>query len=147
MSSDNEEDSPELAALRRRTSLACLVRSAQAAARNRGALSLVGSGALVSPEHLALRLPRLEELEREQAKQITDEWTEVGRQMRCHREAAGISLRKLAAMLRVSPPFLSDMERGFRRYTFRHAGPALKIFGANTADQRRSPEQPTHDRA
>ena len=98
-------------------------------------------GGLVSPEALTLRLTHIEVLEYEHAKRIGDEWTEAGRQMRVRREAAGLSLRKLAAMLEVSPPFLSDMERGFRHYTIRYAAPALKIFGANIPGQPRPDER------
>lgn len=48
MSSDNEEDSPELAAVRKRSGLAGLMAwSAQAPVRNRRASQLVGSGSLV----------------------------------------------------------------------------------------------------
>lgn len=89
------------------------------------------SGGLVSPEHLLLRLPRLEELEREQARAIRDEWTEVARQMRVRREAAGLSLRLLARHMNVSAPYVSDMERGARRYGLRYVTQALALFGAN----------------
>lgn len=88
---------------------------------------------LVSPMHLTLRLKRLEEMEVEQARAIRDEWTEVSRQMRQRREAADVSLRKLAQHLNVSAPYVSDMERGARRYSLRYVTKALELFGANHA--------------
>jgi len=96
-----------------------------------GATVRVGTGDLVSPMHLTLRLARLEEIEVEQAKAIRDEWTEVGRQMRVRREAAGVSLRALAAHLEISAPYLGDMERGFRRYQLCYVTKALTMIGAN----------------
>ena len=132
MSSDNEEDSPELAAFRRRASLANMVPRVEPCRKVHGATVRVGTGDLVSPIHLTLRLARLEEIEVEQAKAIRDEWTEVGRQMRVRREAAGISLRALAAHLEISAPYLGDMERGFRRYQLCYVTKALTKIGANS---------------
>lgn len=86
---------------------------------------------MVSLMHLSLRYPRFEEDIRQHAKQVDAEWKALGEQMRLHREAAGLSLRQLAAHLEISAPYLSDMERGFRHYTLRYAGPAMKLFEAN----------------
>lgn len=99
----------------------------------------VGSGRMVSLMHLSLRYPRFEEDARWQAKKVADEWKALGEQMMLHRKAAGLSLRQLAEMLKISPAFLSDMERGARHYTLRHAGPAMKIYEANNGDEPTAP--------
>ena len=40
---------------------------------------------------------------------------ELGRMIRTAREKRGVGLRELAKLIDVSPPFLSDVERGRRR--------------------------------
>lgn len=98
---------------------------------------------MVSPLHLTLRLKKLEEIEVEQARNIREEWREVGSQMRRRREAAGLSLRQLAKRLKLSAPFVSDMERGHRRYSLRYVTEALAIFGANAGGVPRPENAPT----
>lgn len=39
----------------------------------------------------------------------------LGRKMREFREARGKSLRKAAQAMKITPPYLSDCERGFRK--------------------------------
>lgn len=56
---------------------------------------------------------------------------EAGKAMREAREAAGISLRDMAEKLNVSPPFLSDMERGNRKYSEAWIDEAIKILEPN----------------
>ena len=57
---------------------------------------------------------------------------EAGRMMREERETRGISLRAMAQMLGVSPPYLSDMELGNRRYSAAWAKAAMDVFKQNT---------------
>ena len=42
---------------------------------------------------------------------------EAGLKIRTARERAGMSVRRLAADMKISPMFLSDMERGRRNWT------------------------------
>ena len=56
---------------------------------------------------------------------------EAGIEMRRAREAAGISLRAMAGKLQVSPMFLSDMERGNRKYSESWIAEAVKILEPN----------------
>lgn len=42
---------------------------------------------------------------------------EAGRRIRALREAHGISLRRLAAAMKITPPYLSDMELGRRGWS------------------------------
>ena len=72
----------------------------------------------------AVDLPRLV-LRLGEADRLTNEWRkkhdailrEVGSFMRYTREASKVSLRTLAKRLGCSAPFLSDMERGNRKYS------------------------------
>jgi YesN/AraC family two-component response regulator len=80
---------------------------------------------------------RLEEMQVERAKQMHDEWAEIGRQMRVRREAAEMSLRRLADLLEISAPYLGDMERGFRRYQNKYVTAALNHITANNQVQGR----------
>jgi transcriptional regulator with XRE-family HTH domain len=50
----------------------------------------------------------------------------TGKLVRDLRETKGISLRRLAIALKVSPPFLSDMERGRRNWTTERFEQAIK---------------------
>lgn len=43
-----------------------------------------------------------------------DKW-ELGNIMRMYRESRGKSLRQVAATIGITPPYLSDCERGFRK--------------------------------
>lgn len=40
----------------------------------------------------------------------------TGANVRAMRRTAGVSLRSVARMMRISPPFLSDLERGRRNW-------------------------------
>lgn len=68
---------------------------------------------------------------------------EAGKAMREAREKAGLSLRDMAKKLNVSPPFLSDMERGNRKYSESWIAEAVKIIEPNAnGDGRREPAPP-----
>lgn len=56
---------------------------------------------------------------------------EAGRLMRGEREKRGISLRKMAKLLSVSPTHLSDMENGNRRYSTAWVTAAMDAFEQN----------------
>ena len=56
---------------------------------------------------------------------------EAGRLMREEREMRGISLRKMAELLSISPPHLSDMENGNRRYSPAWVTEAMSVFEQN----------------
>ena len=70
---------------------------------------------------------------------ITAEWRkkhdallrEVGQAMRDERERRRISLRELARRLDVSAPFLSDMERGNRKYSIEWCKKAMCAMPPN----------------
>lgn len=44
----------------------------------------------------------------------------VGEQLRKEREAAGVSMREVARRMKMSAPFLSDVENGFRHFSPEH---------------------------
>jgi DNA-binding XRE family transcriptional regulator len=132
MSSDNEEDSPELAARRARASLAHVGSRVDGAPEKqpREARCSVATGSALEPIkllHAQMRAKKLIQIEADHAKQMRDEWRTIGEWMRQYREESGVSLRWLAEEMGVSPPFLSDMERGNRRYTLPHIDRALAI--------------------
>lgn len=60
---------------------------------------------------------------------------EAGRLMREEREKRGISLREFAKRLGVSPPHLSDMENGNRRYSTAWVAEAFAVFEQNPGGQ------------
>ena len=76
-----------------------------------------------------------------EADRITGEWKtkhdailrEVGTAMRAERERCQISLRALAIQLGCSAPFLSDMERGHRKYSIEWCRKAMAILSRNAA--------------
>ncbi|MGB1101904.1 MAG: helix-turn-helix domain-containing protein [Pontimonas sp.] len=76
-----------------------------------------------------------------EADRITNEWKrkhgeilrEVGAVMRAERERRKISLRSLAKQLGCSAPFLSDMERGHRKYSIEWCRKATAILSLNGA--------------
>lgn len=45
------------------------------------------------------------------------DWRAIGADLRRQREAAGISLRRMAVLLEISPPFLVDLEHGRRGWS------------------------------
>jgi predicted transcriptional regulator len=53
----------------------------------------------------------------------------VGKQLRINRINAGIGLRKMARRLKISPSFLSNLEKGKRTWTMSLMHKALKILG------------------
>ena len=61
---------------------------------------------------------------------------EAGRLMREEREMRGISLRKMAELLSISPPHLSDMENGNRRYSPEWVTKAMAAFEQNPSVHR-----------
>ena len=61
-------------------------------------------------------------------------WRHIGNVMRGRRVRAKMTLRKLAAVLGVSAPYVCDMERGNRRYTTQWLEKALETFKANNRD-------------
>lgn len=71
---------------------------------------------------------------------ITAEWRkkhdailrEVGQAMRTERERCRISLRELSRRLGVSAPFLSDMERGNRKYSIEWCKKAMRAMQPNS---------------
>ena len=73
------------------------------------------------------------------ADRITNEWRkkhdailrEVGTAMREERERCNVSLRSLARQLGCSAPFLSDMERGNRKYSIEWCRKAMAILSLN----------------
>jgi len=73
------------------------------------------------------------------ADRITNEWRkkhdailrEVGTAMREERERCNVSLRSLAKQLGCSAPFLSDMERGNRKYSIEWCRKAMAILSLN----------------
>lgn len=75
-----------------------------------------------------------------EADRITNEWRkkhdailrEVGHEMRKERERRKVSLQSLAKQLGCSAPFLSDMERGDRKYSIDRCRKALAILALNT---------------
>lgn len=86
------------------------------------------------------------------ADRITNEWRkkhdailrEVGTAMREERERCNVSLRSLAKQLGCSAPFLSDMERGYRKYSIEWCREAMAILSPNNLDEGlRSPESAT----
>lgn len=77
--------------------------------------------------HAQERAKKLVQIEADHAKQMRGEWRALGEWMRQLREQHGISLRALADEMGVSAPFLSDMERGNRRYTLPHILRAIAI--------------------
>ncbi len=48
------------------------------------------------------------------------EYRELGQLMRQHRKAQSLSLHAMASLLGIAAPYLSDMERGRRRYLDKH---------------------------
>ena len=56
---------------------------------------------------------------------------EAGRLMREEREKRGITLRQMAKLISVSPPHLSDMENGRRRYSTAWVTEAMAAFEQN----------------
>jgi len=86
---------------------------------------------LVSCAKLEMRTKLVELMDFEHASKTEIEWQDIGRQMRARREAAGLSLRQLATYLKISAPFLGDMERGFRHYKHKYVTAALAHFTAN----------------
>ena len=74
-----------------------------------------------------------------EADRITNEWRkkhdailrEVGHEMRKERERRKVSLRSLAKQLGCSAPFLSDMERGNRKYSIEWCRKAMAILSLN----------------
>lgn len=77
------------------------------------------------------------------ADRITNEWRrkhdailwEVGHKMRKERERRKVSLRSLAKQLGCSAPFLSDMERGNRKYSIEWCRKAMTILSHNATAQ------------
>lgn len=71
-----------------------------------------------------------------EADRITAEWRkrhdailrDVGHEMRKERESRKVSLRSLAKHLGCSAPFLSDMERGNRKYSIEWCRKAMSIL-------------------
>ena len=53
----------------------------------------------------------------------------VGEQLRINRINAGIGLRKMARRLKISPSFLSNLEKGKRTWTITLMLKCLKILG------------------
>lgn len=53
----------------------------------------------------------------------------VGAQLRVSRINAGIGLRKMARKLKISPSFLSNLEKGKRTWTMHLMHKALKVLG------------------
>jgi len=86
------------------------------------------------------------------ADRITGEWRkkhddilrEVGTAMRDERERCNISLRSLAKQLGCSAPFLSDMERGNRKYSIEWCRKAMAILSHANVDTS-SPLTPQDD--
>ena len=56
---------------------------------------------------------------------------EVGHEMRAERQRQRMSLRKLAWHIGVSAPFLSDMERGNRKYSIEWCEKAMRAMQPN----------------
>ena len=89
----------------------------------------------------------------EDAKQKASAWQksmrhaerEAGRLMREEREMRGISLRKMAELLCISPPHLSDMENGHRRYSPAWVTEAMSVFEQNQSIDARPAEQTTQE--
>lgn len=101
------------------------------------------SSELVSCAQLELRTKFVELMDAEHASKMESEWQDIGRQMRARREAASLSLRQLANHLKISAPFLGDMERGFRHYKHKYVTAALAHITANNlGDQFRGQSAP-----
>ncbi len=75
----------------------------------------------------------IEKLDRDHQKRQEHRWKAIGHQMRIHRKNARVSLRELARRMKISAPFLSDMERGGRHYTQKNISSAISAL-ANKAD-------------
>lgn len=73
----------------------------------------------------------------------TDRWrklhqamcSEAGSIMRRERMSAKLSLRELARRMKISAPYLSDMEHGKRRYSIEMAKRALSAMANASTDQ------------
>lgn len=59
-------------------------------------------------------------------------YCEIGASMRSLREQRGVTLRALAKELHITPPFLSDMELGRRRYSAKHMAGTASVLAKLT---------------
>jgi predicted transcriptional regulator len=64
------------------------------------------------------------------AREMDAAYREIGEALRAKRRKAGFPLRSFANDLGVSAPFLSDMERGNRRYSEKHVIQAIELLEA-----------------
>ena len=87
---------------------------------------------------LALRLSEADSLKNEWRKKHNAILREVGGSMRSARESSNVSLRTLAKRLGCSAPFLSDMERGNRKYSIEWCN---KSFAALSMESKIKPQK------
>lgn len=58
----------------------------------------------------------------------------LGARVRLLRDSAGIKVKELAPRVRVSPAFLSELERGHNRWREDYAGNAAAALGTSVAE-------------
>jgi len=64
---------------------------------------------------------------------LEPDWRGLGRRVRAAREQLGVGLRAAAKRLRVSPSYISDLERGARSWQGPKARALLALVGRGVA--------------
>ena len=71
---------------------------------------------------------RLERNDRERQRLIRAQWRLLGSRLKEARLNAGVGLRELARQMKVSAPFVADMEKGARHYSPKYVRAATAVF-------------------
>jgi predicted transcriptional regulator len=83
-----------------------------------------------STMNLIQRVEALQLLSTKHQRDMENAYREIGEVLREKRRKAGFPLRSFAVGLGVSAPYLSDMERGNRRYSQKHVAMAVELLEA-----------------